>query len=224
MAEETTTTTATAQSATDTAATATTATGGTNTQGDTSSASTAAQTATSTSNLEELIQRAVDRATNKLGNENKKLRTENEELKKANLTAEERKQLELQEKEQAIAEREQRLLEKENRLLAIKAIKEIGLDDGSDASLALVDFVMGEDEAAIKQKVKAFDSLVKRFVQAEVDRTFKQSGRTPGVGSTDTGSSDTKKDSVAVKIGQNTAKANKAAQTTLDYYIGGKKA
>lgn len=174
------------------------------------------------SNLEDMIQRAVDRATNKLGNENKKLRGELETLKKEKLSDDELKQLEMQEKEREIAEREKRLQEKENRLLAIKAIKEIGLDDGSDASLALVDFVMGEDEAAIKERVKVFDALVKRFVTAQVDKVFKSNGRTPGVGNT--AAIDTKKkDSVAVRIGQNTAKANEKAKTTLDYYTGGKK-
>jgi len=176
---------------------------------------------TQNTDFEDLIQRAVDRATNKLGNENKKLRGEIDALKKANMSESELRQLEIKEKEKEIAEREQKLLEKENRLLAIKAIKEVGLDDGSDASLALVDFVMAEDEAAIKERVKAFDGLVKRFVKSEVDKVFKASGRTPGKGSAN--DTETKADSVAVRIGQNTAKANKTAQSTLDYYIGGKK-
>lgn len=173
-------------------------------------------------NFEELIQKAVDRATNKLGNENKNLRKEIDELKKANLSEAELRQLEMQEKEKEIAEREQRLLEKENRLIAIKAIKEIGLDDGSELSLSLVDFVMGADETAIKERVKTFDALVKRFVQAEVDKVFKSNGRSPAKGMANAKESDTQ-DSVAVRIGQETAKANKAAQTTLDYYIGGNK-
>ena len=176
-----------------------------------------------TSNWEEVIQKAVDRATNKLGNENKKLRSELDELKKANLSEAELRKLEMQEKEKEIAEREQKLLEKENRLLAIKAIKEVGLDDGSELSLSLVDFVMAQDEATIKERVTAFDSLVKRMVQAEVDKVFKSNGRIPGKGSAATKEAESNQDSVAVRIGQNTAKANKAAQTTLDYYTGGKK-
>lgn len=181
------------------------------------------QTESKKPNWDELIQKAVDRATNKLGNENKKLRSEIDELKKANLSDAELRQLEMQEKEKEIAEREQRLLEKENRLLAIKAIKEVGLDDGSELSLSLVDFVMGEDEATIKERVKTFDSLVKRMVQAEVDKVFKANGRTPGKGTATTKDADPKQDSLAVRIGQNTAKANQAAQNTLNYYIGGKK-
>lgn len=220
MAEET---TSTVQSGAESAAAEQTSSSTANTQAQTNG-DTAASTASESKigNLEELIQRAVDRATNKLGNENKKLRGQIDELKKAKLSDDELKQLEIQEKEKEIAEREQRLAEKENRLLAIKAIKEIGLDDGSDASLALVDFVMADDEAGIKERVKTFDALVKRFVQAEVDRVFKSNGRTPGKG-TSAASETEKNDSIAVQIGQKAAKANKAAQSTLDYYIGGKK-
>lgn len=178
---------------------------------------------TNDARLEDLIQRAVDRATNKLGNDNKKLREENEKLKKEKLSDEELKQLELKEKDAELTEREKKLLDKENRLIAIKAIKEIGLDDGSNASLDLVDFVMGEDEKAIKDKVKVFDALVKRFVQAEVDRVFKSNGRKPGVGNAGVAGEDDKTNSVAVRLGQNTAKANKAAKSTLDYYLGGNK-
>jgi vacuolar-type H+-ATPase subunit I/STV1 len=226
--DETTTTSTGAQDTAGTAATNAAATTATQTQnGATGEASAsqgnAQQQETKTTDLENLIQRAVDRATNKLGNENKKLREQVEALKKEKLSDEEIKQLEIKEREKEIAEREQRLQEKENRLLAIKAIKEIGLDDGSDASLALVDFVMAEDEAAIKERVKTFDALVKRFVQAQVDKVFKANGRTPGVGSTATGDTGRKADSVAVRIGQRTANANKQAQSTLDYYIGGKK-
>ena len=132
--------------------------------------------------LEKIIQRAVDRATNKLGNDNKKLRQQLEALKKSKLTDAEAAELERQEREEALAERERALQEKENRLYAIKAIKKAGLDDGSDNALELVDFVLGGDEAAIDEKVKAFGSLVKKFVKAEVDKTFKQNGRNPGQG------------------------------------------
>lgn len=174
------------------------------------------------SRLEELIQKAVDRATNKLGNENKKLRGQIDELKKANLSAEELKQLEFKEKEAEIAEREKALHDRENRLLAIKAIKEAGLDDGSNASLDLIDFVMGEDEEAIKGRVKVFEALVKRFVQAQVDTIFKSNGRTPGVGNTAATESNNK-NSVAVQLGKDAAKVNDAARATLDHYLGGKK-
>ena len=132
--------------------------------------------------LEKIIQRAVDRATNKLGNDNKKLRQQLEALKKSKLTDAEAAELERQEREDALAERERALQEKENRLYAIKAIKKAGLDDGSDNALELIDFVLGSSEEDIDAKVKAFGGLVKKFVKAEVDKTFKQHGRDPGQG------------------------------------------
>lgn len=133
--------------------------------------------------LEKIIQRAVDRATNKLGNDNKKLRQQLEALKKSKLTQEEVAELERKEREADLAEREKALQDKENRLYAIKAIQKAGLNDGSDSALELVDFVIGESEEDIDAKVKSFGALVKKFVKAEVDRTFKQHGRTPEHGS-----------------------------------------
>ena len=132
--------------------------------------------------VEELISRAVGKATYKLGNEKKRLKEELERVKKAHMTDEEQQAAALKEREDDLAERERELREKENRLYAIKANKSSGLDAGSDRSLALVDFWLGEDETAIDSRVKAFDALVKRFVKAEVDKTFKANGRTPEKG------------------------------------------
>lgn len=132
--------------------------------------------------LQKLIQSAVDRATNKIGNENKKLREQLEALKKSKLTDAEAAELERQEREDALAEREKALQDEKNRWYAMRAIKKAGLDDGGDNALELVEFVLGADEAAIDEKVKAFGGLVKKFVKAEVDKTFKQHGRDPGQG------------------------------------------
>lgn len=132
--------------------------------------------------LEKKIQSMVDRATNKLGNENKKLKEQLEKMKKEKMTDDERKQYELTEKEKEIQERESKLKAQENRLYAIKAIKKAGLDDGSDAALELVDFVVADDEAGIDERVKAFSGLVKKLVQAEVDKTFKNNGGKPPKG------------------------------------------
>nr|DAT66150.1 MAG TPA: capsid scaffolding protein [Caudoviricetes sp.] len=174
--------------------------------------------------IAELVQRAVDRATNKLGNDNKKLRQQLEDLKKSKLTADEAAELERQEREDALDEREKALKDKENRMYAIKAIKEAGLDDGSAASLDLVEFVLADDEDGINTRVKTFGALVQRFVKAAVDKTFKANGRTPGVGNA--ASADDKDDtpsSLAVQLGKNAAKANESFKTTLDYYLGGNK-
>lgn len=183
----------------------------------------AAQTESPTAaDIEKMIQRAVDRATNKLGNDNKNLRSELEKERRKNLSDKEIKDLELQEKEKQIADRERALTEKENRLFAIKAIKEAGLDDGSDASLAIVDFVIGEDEETTTERVKTFSALIERIVKVRVDGVFKANGRTPGVGSETAANAGGQNDSLAVRMARNTASANKAAQTVLDHYIGGK--
>lgn len=172
--------------------------------------------------LDELIQKAVDRATNKLGNENKKLRGEIETLKKASMDADELKNFELSEKEKEIAEREKALTDRENRLIAIKAIKEAGLDDGSDASLAIIDFVMAEDENGIKERVKAFDALVKRIVKAQVDGVFKSNGRIPGMGTDGAANTVGKDESIAARMGKNAAAINQKSRSILDSYLGGK--
>lgn len=132
--------------------------------------------------FEKMIQSAVDRATNKLGNENKKLRQQLEAIKKQKLTDDELAELDRKEREAELDEREKALQDEKNRWYAIKAIKKAGLDDGSDNALELVDFVMGTDEAAIGTKIKAFGALVKKLVKAEVDKTFKQNGRNPEMG------------------------------------------
>lgn len=134
--------------------------------------------------FKKIVQREVDRATNKLGNENKKLRQQLEALKKAKLTDEEAADLERQERDEALAERERALAERENRLYAIKAIKAAGLDDGSDRALELANFLTSgcSSEEEIDARVKAFNSLFKRFVKEEVDKTFRQHGRNPEMG------------------------------------------
>lgn len=173
--------------------------------------------------VEKLINRAVDRATNKLGNDNKKLRSDLEAERKKNLSDKEIKDLELQDKEKEIAERERALTEKENRLIAIKAIKEAGLDDGSDTSLAIVDFVMADDEEGIRERVKTFNALVEKIVKAKVDGVFRANGRTPGVGSETAANAGGQNESFAARMGRNAASTNKAAQAVRDFYIGGNK-
>lgn len=174
------------------------------------------------SKLDTLIQSAVDRATNKLGNENKQLRKQLEALQKEKLSDDELKALELKEREQTLAERDKALTEKENRWIAMRAIKEAGLDDGSDASLAIVDFVMAEDEDGIKARVKSFSDLVNRIVKAQVDARFKANGRTPGVGS-DTAANAGGEHDYATRSGKTAAEAQQKSRSILDSYgLGGK--
>lgn len=129
------------------------------------------------------VQLAVDRATNKLGNEKKKLKEDLEKERKKNLTAEELKQVEMQEKEQELERKENEIRDKENRMYAIKALKKAELDDGSEESLEFVDFVLANDEENIDKKVKSLSALICARVKKEVEKTFKESGREPGKGS-----------------------------------------
>lgn len=132
--------------------------------------------------IDTLIEKAVDRATNKLGNENKALREKLEKLKKTKLSAEEIAEEERREKETALAEREAAVKAAENRMFALKQIKKIGLDSGDETAIQIVDLVMGEDEDAISENVSALKKLVDSLVAVEVDKAFKSTGRVPGKG------------------------------------------
>lgn len=132
--------------------------------------------------IDKLIEKAVDRATNKLGNENKALREKLEKLKKTKLSAEEIAEEERREKETALAEREAAVKAAENRMFALKQIKKIGLDSGDETVIQIVDLVMGEDEDAISENVSALKKLVDSLVAVEVDKAFKSTGRVPGKG------------------------------------------
>lgn len=132
--------------------------------------------------LDKIIQSRVDKQMAAERKKNVELENKLKKLQQAKLTDDELKQIEIDEKEKAIAEREKAILDKENRLYAVKAIKEAGLDDGSDISLSLVDFVMGEDETEIDSKVKAFKELFDKAVTTEVNKRFKEHGYTPKKG------------------------------------------
>lgn len=171
---------------------------------------------------DKLIQSKLDKAMAEERKKSAALQKELDKLKKEKMTDDERKQAEISEKEKELAEREQMLLDKENRLTAIKEIKAAGLDDGSGLSLELVDFVMGDNEEAIKNKVKTFKELFDKFVKAEVDKTFKQNGRNPNGSNNPAPEGNNNDNSVAKKLGE--AAAAKAKQSTdiLNLYLGGK--
>lgn len=133
--------------------------------------------------LDRIVQARVDKALAAERKEKAELKRKLDLERKANRDGAELKQIEIEEREKTIAERERAILDKENRLYAVKAIKEAGLDDGSDTSLSLVEFVMGEDETEINDKVKAFKELFDKAVTAEVNKRFKDNGRTPKQGS-----------------------------------------
>lgn len=133
--------------------------------------------------LEKIVQARVDKAMAAERKEKAQLKQQLEKERKANMTEAELKQIEIEEREKTIAEREKTMQDRENKLYAIKAIKEAGLDDGSDTSLSLVDFVMGENETEIDGKVQAFKDLfnkaVNKAVEAEVQKRFEKGGYVP---------------------------------------------
>lgn len=171
--------------------------------------------------LDKLVQARADKLTAEMGKKNAALQKELEKLKKEKMTADELKAHEMSQKEAELAEKERMLLEKENRLLAIKAIQESGLDDGSGKALELIDFVMAENEDGIKNKVKVFSELVNKFVSAKVDKTFKQNGRNPNNSSGN--SEDKTENTIAEKLGKARAEKTKQTNDVLKYYIGGNK-
>ena len=128
------------------------------------------------------VQSAVDRATNKLGNENKLLKDKLEKTRKEKMTAEELRQVELQEKEDELARQQAEIQMEKNSMHAIKALKKAGLDDGSEETLDLVEFVLGKDEPAIDLRVKALQKFAQRVAKNTTDGIYKANGRTPGKG------------------------------------------
>lgn len=172
-----------------------------------------------TADLDKLVQARADKLTAEMGKKNAALQKELDKLKKEKMTADELKQLEMEEKEKAIAEREKMLLDKENRLIAIKAIKEAGLDDGSDIALQLVDFVIGNNEEEISNKVKTFSELVTKLVSSKVDKTFKKNGRTPN-NSGATNNDRQNDNTVAEKLGKARADKQKKSNDILKFYTG----
>lgn len=128
------------------------------------------------------VQSAVDRATNKLGNENKLLKDKLEKTRKEKMTAEELRQVELQEKEDELARQQAEIQMEKNRMHAIKALKKAGLDDGSEETLDLVEFVLGKDEPAIDLRVKALQKFAQRVAKNTTDGIYKANGCTPGKG------------------------------------------
>lgn len=175
-------------------------------------------------NIQSLIQSAVDRATNKLGNENKDLRKQLDDLRKAKLTDDEVKKLELEEKLKLLEDKEKEIKRKELEMFALKSVKELGLDDGSDTALSLVEVLMGADEESITANTKTFKTLVDKAVESQVKQRFKESGRDIGKGgSEDKGDGDEGKGTdIAVELAKATAENNKNTQSILNHYSGGK--
>lgn len=132
--------------------------------------------------IKRLVQAQVDRLMAAERKEKAELKRQLENEKKANLSAEELKNYEIEEREKTIAAREKELNDRLNREFAQKELREVGLDDGSQSAFALADFVVGEDEEEIKSKVKTLKEVIDKLVAAEVNKRFKENGRTPKQG------------------------------------------
>lgn len=171
--------------------------------------------------INKLAQERADKIAVKLNNENAKLQKEIAKLKKEKLSSEELTQLEISERESEIAEREKQVKIAENKIYAIKAIKEIGLDDGSENSLQLVDFIVQSadaEENEIDEKVKAFSDLVNSFVSKRVEAMYKEHGRSPRGG--DPGEDrQIKENNVAQTLGKRAAERNNQTQNILNHYL-----
>lgn len=173
-----------------------------------------------TTNLERLIQSAVDRATQRLGTENKQLKSQIEQLQTMNMTDAEKHEHAMSEREKALKAGEAALKMEKNKMYAVAAIKNAGLDDGSADSMGLIDLVMDEDEKGIDAKVKALSTLVTSLVQKEVNKTFAQNGRNPARGDSGNNDGPDKKVELGSKLGKRQAEVNKRSQSVLNMYTG----
>lgn len=171
--------------------------------------------------FQRFIQSEIDRATNKLGNDNKQLRTQLENLQNSKMTDDERREAELADRERKLNEREAEVKTEKNRMYALSKIKAAGLDDGSETALGLIDLVMADDEKGIDGKVTTLDTLVKKLVETQVNKAFAANGRQPG-SSNYNGAKDTNKNTAAIDAGKKAAAVNKQAKSILNYYTGGK--
>ena len=172
-----------------------------------------------TPSLEQLIQSAVDRATNKLGNENKQLKTQLDELMKQKMTDEERIELERTQERERFEQEKAQFMQEKHQLYAINALSKADLSVESDKLETLVSLVMGADEAEISNNVKALSDIVKTLVASKVDSTFKENGRNPaGSGNPDDKKEKNKGETIAEKLGQERANKQKRSREILDKY------
>lgn len=186
-----------------------------------SSSNEANKASESNSTLEKLIQSAVDRATNKLGNENKTLRAQLDDIMKQKLTDDERIELERkQEREQFEQEKAQFIAEK-NRLHAVTALAKADLGVGSDKLETLVSLVIGKDEKEINENVKNLSNIVKELVAGKVDQKFKDNGRVPAGSGVKDAKGKNEASSIASKLGKSVKEANEKSADILKYYTGG---
>lgn len=195
---------------------------GTNNPTDGSNGSQGGQNGSDSSTLEKLIQSAVDRATNKLGNENKALKKQIDDIMKQKLTDDERVELERKQEREQFEQEKAQFTEERNKYLAVTALAKAELDVSPDKLDDLVSLVIGADEAAINDNVKKLSELVKEITASKVQKTFEDNGRNPqGSGNPSGGKNDDNKDDLAIQLGKQSNEANKKSAEVLKYYTGG---
>lgn len=195
---------------------------GTNTTSGGSNSSQGSQNSSDNGTLEKLIQSAVDRATNKLGNENKALKKQIDDIMKQKLTDDERIELERKQERDQFEQEKAQFTAERNKYLAVTALAKADLNVSSDKLNDLVSLVMGADENAINDNVKKLSELVKEITASKVQKTFEDNGRNPqGSGNPSGSKKEDKADSLAVKLGKMSNDANKKSAEVLKYYTGG---
>lgn len=125
---------------------------------------------------------AAEKLAKQSAGENKKLRAELNKLRQAHMTDEERQTDNLKQREDAVNEKEAALLTEQNRFYAVQAIRKAGLDDGSEASLQIVNLITGDapkDQTGIDERIKNFGKWMKQHDKALTDKLFKSNGRQP---------------------------------------------
>ena len=171
--------------------------------------------------IEKLVQSRVDKITADLGKKLAASQKEVEKLKKDAMSAEEVKKYEDEQRSKDLADREKAITEKENRYYALNAVLKANIGVDSDVANDVVDLVMGADNGEIDGKIATLTKIVNKLSANKVDGVFKQNGRDPkGSGGGEGGK---KENTIAEKLGQRAADANKQANDILNHYIGGKK-
>ena len=146
----------------------------------------------------------------------KKLESQIEAMQKEKMSADERKKFEDDKRAKEFAEKEAELKDRENKLYAVKAIKDIGIDCGSEdlSNLTALVTVGVEGAEEIDSRIKSVKAVIDSVVQAECDRRFKEAGRTPK----GAGKATEEENNIAKRLGARRAESDKKAKSILDYY------
>lgn len=146
----------------------------------------------------------------------KKLEKQIETMQKEKMSEDERKKFDDDKRTRELAEKEAELRDRENKLYAVKAIKDIGIDCGSEdlSNLTVLVTVGVKGAEEIDSRVKSLKTVIDSVVQFECDRRFKDAGRMPK----GAGKAAEENSSIAKRLGARRAESDKKAKDILDYY------